>query len=102
MNQKPHAGPPRRPGVVRRTHLLLDAETRELLDEHWKRRGGTLHAAATEVFHAGFRVLAEQTAALDSFDDAPEPPPAAAGLDRNAPYLSALSGKGYGPLSGAR
>jgi hypothetical protein len=55
--------------VVRRTQLLLDAETRELLDEHWERRGGTLHAAATEVFHAGFAALAEQRAALPSFDD---------------------------------
>lgn len=67
--QTPHAGPPRRPGVVRRTQLLLDAETRELLDEYWERRGGTLHAAATEVIHAGLRVLAEQRAALASFDD---------------------------------
>lgn len=64
-----HAGPPRRDGVVRRTQLLLDAETRELLDEYWERRGGTLHAAATEVFHAGFAALAEQRAAVASFDD---------------------------------
>lgn len=74
-----------------------------MLDEYWERRGGTLHAAATEVIHAGLRVLAEQRAALDSFDTAEQAEPDAR---RSMPgagcfQTASLTGKGYGPFGGA-
>lgn len=48
------------------TLLRLDPETRAMLDEFARDHRQTLTAAATEVFHAGFRVLTSQRAALES------------------------------------
>jgi hypothetical protein len=77
-----------------------------MLDEHKDANRQTLTAAATEVFHAGFRVLAAQRAALQSFDqptdDDDEPPPVPPGRYPCAvENAGALSGSGYGPFGGA-
>lgn len=78
-----------------------------MLDEHKDANRQTLTAAATEVFHAGFRALAAQRAALQSFDQAPDDPEPEPDARRSMPgagrfqSAGALSGSGYGPFGGA-